>query len=84
MGRRISHKKPLEINRIYVFKPPYKNDEERYVVKRLIYIDYSGKLFFQGDNLDCSFDSRDYGLVPRENVVAQVNLKEERKKYGEF
>lgn len=78
-GVRISHKKPLILNDIYVFRPPYMSGEDKYVVKRLIYIDYKGRLFFQGDNADYSFDSRDYGLVSRDNVVAHIILKEERK-----
>lgn len=59
----------IKENSIYVFHPPV---GEKYVVKRLTQISpYTSKLFFEGDNSDFSYDSRMYGYVSRNKVVAK-------------
>lgn len=49
----------------------YKTLKDDVVIKRLDHKNECG-LFFIGDNIQCSFDSRSYGYVPRENVIAVI------------
>ena len=59
----------LKRNSVYVFRPPV---GEKYVIKRLTQVSsITNKLFFEGDNSDCSFDSRMYGYISRDKVVAK-------------
>lgn len=58
----------IENKAVYVFHPPA---GEKYVIKRLTHISKYNALFFEGDNADCSFDSRMYGYVSRNKVVAK-------------
>lgn len=53
---------------VYVFRPP---TGEKYVIKRLTQVSSANKLFFEGDNPNYSFDSRMYGYVNRDKVVAR-------------
>lgn len=66
-AKRLSKTETLTVGNVYVFKAPY----NKVVIKRLNYID-SNRLFFIGDNIQCSFDSRSYGYIPRENVIAEI------------
>ena len=78
LGRRVFRKDKCKFGEIYVFRPPYDDREERYVIKRLSDIKYeSGKVkyFFLGDNYNDSYDSRYYGYVDSSNVVAHIVLK---------
>ena len=76
LGKRVYRKSKCKIGKVYVFRPPYSDREERFVIKRLAYIQ-NGKYFFLGDNSYDSYDSRYYGYVDSKNVVAQI-LKEKR------
>ena len=68
----------LKKKSVYVFHPPM---GEKYVIKRLTQISSTtGKLFFEGDNPDHSYDSRMYGYVSRDKVVAQYILTIYRRK----
>lgn len=59
----------IERNEVYVFHPPV---GEKYVIKRLTQVSSTtNKLFFEGDNPDHSYDSRMYGYVARDKVVAK-------------
>ena len=59
----------LKRKSVYVFHPPV---GEKYVIKRLTQVSPStNKLFFEGDNPDYSYDSRMYGYVSRDQVVAK-------------
>ena len=59
----------IDTSAVYVFRPPV---GENYVIKRLAFVSpKSGKLFFMGDNLNFSYDSRMYGYVSRDKVVAK-------------
>jgi signal peptidase I len=71
LGIRKIRKKPdsFKINEIYVYQPP--GGDKRYVIKRLIEITSFG-LIFAGDNRDNSYDSRHYGYVNPNKVVAKV------------
>lgn len=44
------------------------NDIEK--IKRITDVNDSGDIFVQGDNLDQSTDSRHFGWLPRESIVA--------------
>ena len=63
---------------IYVYHPPV---GEKYVIKRLTQVSSTtNKLFFEGDNPDYSYDSRMYGYISRDKVVAQYLFTIHRKK----
>ena len=70
-GRRIFNKSKCKVGNIYVYRPPYESEEEKFVIKRLAEIK-DGKYFFLGDNPNDSYDSRYYGYVDSKNVVAQL------------
>lgn len=54
---------------IYVYHPPV---GQKYVIKRLTQVSpTNNKLFFEGDNSDHSYDSRMYGYISRDKVVAK-------------
>jgi phage repressor protein C with HTH and peptisase S24 domain len=57
----------LKVGNIYVFKAP----NGKIAVKRLIYLQDS-KCFFEGDNKANSMDSRYYGFVDAENIIARL------------
>jgi len=76
IGMRVFRKSKCEVGKIYVYKPPYESEEEKFVIKRLADIK-DGKYFFLGDNADDSFDSRYYGYVDSKNVVAQLLTRKE-------
>lgn len=78
-SKRVFRKKKCEIGKIYVYRPPYEDDEEKFVIKRLADIK-DGKYFFLGDNADDSYDSRYYGYVDSKNVVAQLLTRKEVEK----
>lgn len=79
LGRRVFRKKKCKFGEIYVYKPPYEDREEHYVIKRLAGIQYERngevKYYFLGDNSNDSYDSRYYGYVDSKNVVAHIVLK---------
>lgn len=79
LGRRVFRKSKCKVGEIYVYKPPYDSDEERFVIKRLSKIekDQSGrtKYYFLGDNSSDSYDSRYYGYVDSSRVVARIVAK---------
>ena len=75
LGCRLSS---IRINSIYVYHPPV---GEKYVIKRLTHISpATNKLFFEGDNADYSYDSRMYGYIARDKVVAQYIFTIHRRK----
>jgi nickel-type superoxide dismutase maturation protease len=45
------------------------------IIKRIQAIDGSGACFLAGDNADRSTDSRDFGPVPRDQIVARVRWR---------
>lgn len=45
------------------------------MIKRIHSIDAAGTIFLLGDNLRASTDSRDFGVVSREHVVATVSWR---------
>lgn len=76
LGCRLCHH--FKKNAVYIYTPPL---GEKYVIKRLTLIsDITGKLFFEGDNPDYSYDSRMYGYISRDKVVARYILTIHRRK----
>lgn len=79
IGRVVFRKKKCKVARIYVFRPPYFDEEQKFVIKRLTYIstDEQGCLryFFEGDNREHSYDSRSYGFVSPSSVIAEVKKR---------
>lgn len=71
LGRKLFNKSKLTVGKIYVYRPPYDREEERFVIKRLAEFK-DGKCYFLGDNPNDSYDSRYYGYVSCNNVVAQL------------
>lgn len=67
MAVRVSKSRELHKGKVYVFKTLM----GEIAIKRLDHSSSLG-LFFIGDNIRCSFDSRSYGYVPRENVIAEI------------
>ena len=68
----------LKKKSVYVFHPPV---GEKYVIKRLTQVSpTTNKLFFEGDNPDHSYDSRMYGYVSRDKVVAKYIFTIHRRK----
>ena len=76
LSKRVFRKTKCEVGKIYVYRPPYEGREESYVIKRLADIK-DGKYFFLGDNADDSYDSRYYGYVNSNNVVAELITRKE-------
>ena len=83
MRRRIFPKEKLKIGKIYVYKRPNNN---LVIIKRLTdYSDISEQCYFLGDNPEESYDSRDYGYIKAENIIAVLmwNSKYQLKQKGE-
>lgn len=57
----------LQVDKIYI----YYNPQGIPVIKRLKFIK-DGKCYFVGDNSNNSIDSRHYGYVSTENIIAQL------------
>ena len=63
----------LKVGDVVIFIPPSKtHDEVQFVIKRVQYINDNGKFFLVGDNLDGSYDSRDYGYVDESHLVSKA------------
>ena len=61
----------LKVSDIYVYIPPEQR-KHHFVIKRLTHISRdTGKLFFEGDNINNSFDSRMYGYISPKKVSAR-------------
>ena len=68
----------IKRNAVYVYHPPV---GEKYVIKRLTQVSpTTKKLFFEGDNSDYSYDSRMYGYISRDKVVAKCIFTIHRRK----
>ena len=63
--------KSFKKKRVYVYRPP-EQGKRYFVIKRLTHISRdTGKLFFEGDNSDYSYDSRMYGYISPKKVIAR-------------
>jgi len=64
---------PLRAGDVVVARRPDRPEID--MVKRVQSIDASGALFLVGDNLGASTDSRTFGPVPRDLVLARVRWR---------
>ena len=81
--RRVIRKKYIQEGKIYVYLHPYEN---KLVIKRLSeYLEGTKDCFFLGDNPTESYDSRDYGYIKAERIIAVLlwNSKYQLKSKGE-
>lgn len=65
----------IEKGEVYVFKRPTSDGKTLRVIKRVHDIDFKdGKMlcYILGDNPSMSYDSREYGYIDSEEVVAKV------------
>lgn len=69
---RVFRKKRLKEGRVYVFK----SKTGVYAIKRLTKFDPKYlSCYFEGDNPEDSYDSRDYGYIHCDNVIARVEFR---------
>ena len=72
IGRKVLRKDRCRLNEIYVYYSPSPTSQQRsIVVKRLIGVS-NDSYFFEGDNPECSYDSRYYGYVDPSRVIAHI------------
>ena len=73
LGVRIYNKRDLDVGKVYIVKRP---EEGICVVKRVNDQNYNGNyVWLLGDNLRVSKDSRDYGWVPSNLVIAKLKWR---------
>lgn len=75
MGMRLFKYKNLQIGRCYVFIRYDEEGQAHTVIKRLVsfrHVRDKVYCYFEGDNKDESYDSRHYGYINAENIVAKV------------
>lgn len=73
LATRLFNRKNLKVGDIYIYNKP--NDKNRKVVKRLVEVKKENGItlcYFLGDNPDTSYDSRHYGYVNAENIIAKL------------
>ncbi|TME77648.1 MAG: nickel-type superoxide dismutase maturation protease [Chloroflexi bacterium] len=64
---------PLRVGDVVVARRPDRPELE--IIKRIHAIDPAGAIFLVGDNSAASTDSRQFGPVPRDHIVAQVRWR---------
>lgn len=85
--RRVIDNKDIKIGEVYAYKKD--SSDERIVIKRLTLLEKDSlnkySCYFTGDNQADSYDSRDYGYVKAENIIAVLawNTKYQLKQKGE-
>lgn len=78
LATRLFNRNKLKIGQVYIYKRINEDGQEILVVKRLTnitslpYKGYENLLFFEGDNAEESYDSRQYGFINAENIIARV------------
>lgn len=65
-------KKSCETNKLYIVHLRNENNRPYYVVKRLTKVMPDGTYWFLGDNSTVSYDSRHYGSVEPNKVMAVI------------
>lgn len=71
VSRRVFRKSRCKVGEVYVLRSPCKDKDQKFVIKRLADIK-DGKYYFLGDNSYDSYDSRYYGYVNSNLVVAHI------------
>ena len=80
LGTRVYRKKHLKVGDVVLFYPPYDNDGERVVIKRISDVNVEGnRMFCLGDNPPESYDSRAYGYVSLDSLVCKVVRQRKQK-----
>lgn len=73
VARPIDGMTPLRVGDVVVARRPDRPELE--IIKRIQAIDGNGAIFLVGDNPSSSTDSRQFGAVPREQIVARVRWR---------
>jgi nickel-type superoxide dismutase maturation protease len=73
VARPIDGMTPLRVGDVVVARRPDRPELE--IIKRIQAIDVNGTIFLVGDNPASSTDSRQFGPVPREQIVARVRWR---------
>jgi len=73
VARSINRATSLCIGDVVVARRPDRPELE--IIKRIHAIDPAGVIFLVGDNSAASTDSRQFGPVPRDHIVAQVRWR---------
>jgi len=72
VARPVDQMTPLRVGQVVVARRPDRPGLE--IIKRIQAID-GGAIFLVGDNPSSSTDSRQFGAVPREQIVARVHWR---------
>ena len=73
VARRIDDRTPLRVGDVVVARRP--DRPELQIIKRITAIDAGGAIFLAGDNPAASTDSRQFGAVTRQHIVARVRWR---------
>jgi nickel-type superoxide dismutase maturation protease len=73
VARPVDHLTPLRVGDVVVARRPDRPQVE--MIKRIQAIDGQGAIFLVGDNPSASTDSRQFGAVSREHIVARVRWR---------
>ena len=73
IARPIDATTPLRVGDVVVARRPDRRELE--IIKRIQAIDSNGAIFLVGDNPSSSTDSRQFGAVPRGQIVARVRWR---------
>jgi nickel-type superoxide dismutase maturation protease len=73
VARRVDQMTPLQVGQVVVARRPDRPGLE--IIKRIQAIDGGGAIFLAGDNPSSSTDSREFGALPREQIVARVHWR---------
>jgi len=73
VARRIDDRMPLRVGDVVVARRPDRPELE--IIKRITAIDAGGAIFLAGDNPAASTDSREFGTVTRQHIVARVRWR---------
>lgn len=75
LGMRLFKNKRLHIGKCYVYTRYDEEGQPHIVIKRLTHFTHVNNetyCYFEGDNEAESYDSRHYGLINAENIIAKV------------
>jgi nickel-type superoxide dismutase maturation protease len=73
VARPIDDRTPLRVGDVVVARRPDRPELE--IIKRITAIDAGGAIFLAGDNPAASTDSRQFGAVTRQHIVARVRWR---------
>ena len=73
LARPIDGTTPVRVGDVVVARRPDRPQLE--IIKRITAIDAGGAIFLAGDNPSSSTDSRHFGAVTREHIVARVRWR---------